>query len=112
MTVFLPRDAHGHPVPAVRLKPGGAHTIAVTAASARNATAFNAGTRLVSLFATGPIFVRFGGADVAAAATDHYYPGGLYYDFAIGGDGPAHMTHIAAIRAGDSNATLYISEKE
>ena len=112
MTTYLPRDAHGNPIPAVRLKAGAAHTIAVGAASARNSVAFGADTRLVSLYATGPLHINFGGGTVTAAATDHYYPGGFYYDFAIGGDETAHYTHVAALRAGGSDCTLYISEKE
>lgn len=112
MTIHQPRDAYGHPVPAVRLKTGGAHTIAVSDSSARNSAGFAASTRVVSLYATVPVFVRFGGAGVTAAATDHYYPAGLYYDFALGGDGTAHYTHVAVLRAGGDNGSLYISEKE
>lgn len=111
MTTYMPRDAHGHPIPAVRLKSGGAHSISATNSSARNSVAFATGTRIVSVYASGPVYINFGGASVTAAVTDHFYPTGLYYDFAIGGDETAQYTHLAVLRA-DQNCTVYISEKE
>src|SRR5690606_18132122 len=100
-----------HPIPAVRLKSTGAHTISAGAASARNSTAFAADTQVVSVYATGPVFLKFGGATVTAAATDHYYPDGVYYDFALGGEENSHYTHLAVIRVTD-DCTVYVSEKE
>ncbi len=114
MPTLLPIDADSNPIPAMRLRSGGAHTVSATGVSARNSVAFNAETKVVSLFATGAVYVRFGGASVTAANTDHYFPQGLYYDFAISGGesgkGP-HNTHVAVLAAG-SNCTVYISEKE
>lgn len=114
MTTLLPVDEDSHPIPAMRLRSGGAHTIGATATSARNATAFDETTKVVSLFATGPVYVRFGAGSVTAAATDHYFPQGLYYDFAVSGGesgkGPRH-THVA-VKAVDANCTVYISERE
>lgn len=108
----LPLDADKYPIPALRLKAsGGAHTIAATVASARNTTAFNANTRIVSVYATGPVFMRFGDATITASAADHYYPAGVYYDFAIGGGKVGLMTNLAVLRA-DTDCTVYISEKE
>ena len=114
MTTLLPVDADSNPIPALRLKSGGAHSISATASSARNSTAFNAATKVVSLYATGAVFVRFGNSSVTAAATDHYYPAGFYYDFAISGgvSGKAPQnTHVAVIAA-STNCTVYVSEKE
>lgn len=114
MTTLLPVDADSNPIPALRLKAGGAHSINATASSARNSTAFNAATKVVSLYATGAIYVRFGNSSVTAAATDHYFPVGFYYDFAISGgeSGKAPQnTHVAVLAAG-SNCTVYVSEKE
>ncbi len=113
MTTLLPKDADSNIIPVLRLKTGGAHTISATASSARNSTGFSEDTQVVSLYATGPVYVKFGASTVTAANTDHYFPEGIYYDFAIsGGDskGP-HFTHVAVIAAG-SNCTVYISEKE
>jgi hypothetical protein len=115
MTTLLPLDADQNPIPAMRLRAsGGSHAISATATSARNTTAFNADTMVVSVCATGPVFLRFGGSTVTAANTDHYFPQGLYYDFAIGAgaesEGP-RFTHLAVLAAG-SNCTVYVSEKE
>ncbi len=112
MTTFMPVDENSNVIPALRLNQSGAHSIsATTGASARNSTGFNAQTRIVSVYATGPVYLKFGDNTVTAATTDHYYPTGLYYDFAIGGGRVAQYTNLA-VRAVDSSCTVYISEKE
>ncbi len=112
MPTLLPIDADNNAIQALRLRSGGAHTIAATATSARNTNAFGADTKIISLFATGPVYVRFGTSTVAAAATDHYFPEGIYYDFAVSsGDKGPQATHVA-VMAVSSNCTVYISEKE
>ena len=110
MPTILPTDENNNPIPALRFRDGGAHKITVTGVSARNTTAFDSRTRIISLYATGPVYVRLGGASVTATATDHYFPGSIYYDIAIGGEEAAQTTHIAVIKA-DTDCTLYISEK-
>ena len=111
MPTILPTDSNDHVIPAVRLKNGGAHTIAASGTSARNSTAFNTETRVVSLYATGAVYIKCGDNTVTATTSDHYFPEGIYYDIAIGGDKVNQYTHIAAL-AVDTNCTLYISEKE
>lgn len=111
MTTFLPRDSNGNPIPALRLKQGGAHTITIGASSARNASAFSADTSIISLYASVPVYLKFGNSSVTATAADHYFPAGVYYDISIGGENTAHYTHIAALQA-EGGGTLYISEKE
>lgn len=111
MPTLLPTDAKGNPIPAVRLKSGGAHQIAVTSTSARNATAFGSDTEIVSLYASGAVFIKFGDSTVTATTSDHYFPAGVYYDFSIGGGDVKQYTHVAALRA-DQDCILYISEKE
>ena len=108
----LPLDSEQYPIPALRLKvSGGAHSIAASATSARNTTAFDANTRVVSIYATGPVYLRFGTSLVTAASTDHYFPSGIYYDFSIGGGKVGIFTHVAVLRA-DTDCSVYISEKE
>jgi len=111
MPTFLPTDMDDNVIPAVRLKSGGAHSISVTATSARNTTAFNADTRIISLYATGPVYVKFGDSSVTATTSDHYFPSGIYYDFSIGGDKVGHNTHVAVLQV-SAACDLYISEKE
>ncbi len=111
MPTLLPLDSDNNVIPAVRLRDGGAHAISATAVSGRNSTAFNAETRIVSLIATGPVYIRFGNNSVTATSSDHYFPEGLYYDFAIGGGRVKQYTHVAVLRA-DQDCTVYVSEKE
>ena len=110
MPTILPTDENNNPIPALRLRDGGAQKINVTVTSARNAVAFDSDTRVVSLYATSGVYVRFGGNTVTASATDHYFPPNIYYDIAIGGEESSHFTHVAAIRS-DADCVLYISEK-
>ncbi|MFC7334937.1 hypothetical protein [Rhodocista pekingensis] len=110
MDTLMPLDADGRPLNVLRLRPGGAHTLMVGATSTRNAVAFDRGTRVVSLYATGPCFVSFGAADVVAGSADHYFPFGIYYDIAIADAHGQGATHIAAVRA-DTDCRLYVSEK-
>lgn len=111
MSTFLPQDSNDYPIPALRLKNGGAHAVASSASSARNGAAFDASTRIVSLYATNGVYVKFGDASVSATSSDHYFPAGVYYDVSIGGDKTAHYTHVAVLAA-DGDGTVYISEKE
>ena len=111
MTTLLPRDVNDNPIPALRMKDGGAHSIAIGVASARNTTAFDADTQIVSLYSDVPAYIAFGDSGITATSSDHYIPAGLYYDVSIGGDHSAHYTHIAVLQV-SSAGTLYISEKE
>lgn len=111
MPTTLPLDANGHPIPAIRLKDGGAYTINATATTARNSTAFDSATEIVSLYATGAVYVNFGNSSVTATTSDHYFPSGVYYDFAIGGDETKQATHVAVLRV-DTDCAVYVSEKE
>lgn len=113
MTTLLPKDADNNVIPALRLLDAGAHTLSVSAVSARNSIAFTSETKVVSLYATGDVFIKCGDETVSATTADHYFPGGVYYDIAItGGSGKGpHNAYISALRA-DTDCMLYISEKE
>jgi hypothetical protein len=111
MSTILPTDDNNNPIPALRLRDGGAQKIAVTSVSARNATAFDAGTSVISLYSTIGVYVRFGASTVAATPSDHFFPPNIYYDIAIGGEGVNHANYVAVLRADNSDGILYISEK-
>lgn len=113
MTTLLPKDSDNNAIPALRMRDAAAHSIAVGATSARNTNAFNASTKVISLYATSPVYLKFGDSSVSAGTSDHYFPAGTYYDVAISGGGGkgVHYTHVAALRV-DQDCTLYISEKE
>ena len=112
MPTLLPTDMDNNPIPAMRLRHGGAHTIAATtSAPATNAIALNDDTRIISIYSEVPIFIALGDGSVTCTNADHYFPAGLYYDIAIGGDKTGHASHIAVLAA-DINGNVYISEKE
>ncbi|PCJ03218.1 MAG: hypothetical protein COB14_00350 [Alphaproteobacteria bacterium] len=111
MTTLLPQDQNDNPIPALRMKSGGAHNIIVGASSTRNTTSFNAQTRVISLYTDAPVYIAFGDSSITATTDDHFFPAGIYYDVAIGGDHSAHYTHAATLQV-SSGGTLYISEKE
>ena len=111
MSTKLPMDVNDNPIPALRLKNAAAHTLSITASSTRNTTAFDPDTRIISLYATTDLYLKFGDSAVTATSSDHFFPAGIYYDIAIGGDGAGHYTHLAALRL-TADGNLYISEKE
>jgi hypothetical protein len=112
MPTLLPEDAASNPIPALRLRSGaGAHSIAASGSSARNSTAFNADTRVVSVYATVPVYLNFGDSSVTATSSHHYFPEGIYYDFSIGGGAASQFTHVAVLEV-TSGGTVYVSEKE
>ena len=110
MTTLLPQDMDNNPIPAMRLKDSGAHSIAVSATSARNTAAFAADTKVVSLYADVDVYVKFGDSSVTATTSDHFFPKGLYYDLSIGAERTGHDTHVAVLRA-SADGNLYVSEK-
>ena len=52
MTTLLPTDVNDNPIPAIRFKDGAAHNITSSLTSARNSTAFNTETKIISIYAT------------------------------------------------------------
>ena len=113
MTTLLPKDADNNAIPALRLRDGGAHNISITGAAARNITAFDEGTKVVSIYSTVAVYLKFGDNTVNATTADHYFPAGTYYDIAIsGGSGKgAHNAYVSVLRF-DEDGAIYISEKE
>ena len=111
MSTKLPIDSNNNPIQALRLKSGAAHKITTSGTSARNTTAFGANTSVISVYATQDVYLNFGDSSVTATGTDHFFPAGVYYDIALGADGTAHATHLAALQV-TSGGTVYISEKE
>ncbi len=113
MTTLLPKDADNNIIPALRLRDGAAHTIAIGATATRNSTAFAEDTKVISLYASVPVYLKFGDSAVDATTADHYFPAGIYYDVAItGGSGKgAHNAYLSVLRL-DEDGTIYISEKE
>lgn len=111
MATFLPTDDNNNPIPALRLKDGGAYAIAATTTAAANLSAFPATTQVISIYATVPVFLKFSENGAVATASDHYFPAGVYYDFAIGGEEAVHYNYLSVLRSGASDGIVYVSEK-
>ena len=111
MPTLLPKDQDNNPIQVLKMRDGGAHQIAVTSTSAKNVTAFDNGTQVISLYATGPVYIKFGGSDVVATTGDHFFPGGIYYDVSLGNGKASHASHVAVLAA-DQDCVLYVSEKD
>jgi len=113
MTTLLPRDADNNTIPALRLSDNGAHAINVSATATRNNIAFNAETKIISLYSTVPVYIKSGDETASATNADHYFPANTYYDIAItaGSGKTAHDAYLSVLRVSD-DGTLYISEKE
>lgn len=111
MTTILPIDANDNPIPALRLRGDKGHVInASTGSAIRNSTAFLDDTKIVSVYATGAVYLMFGDISINAVTGVHYFPEGVYYDFAIGGYGVDHTPYLSVLAA-DEDCTVYISEK-
>jgi len=118
----MPKDDNGNAIPALSLaRDGGAHNLSVPAngmGTVQNTTRFRRETRVASLYLTVPCYIKFGfDASVRATSSDHYFPEGVYYDFAIGGKGgPASMDEVQnygyiSVLAVSSSGNAYLSEK-
>lgn len=105
----MPLDVRGNPVPALGYLDGGDFVLAITTLSARNAAPFNTQTRVISVYATVPCFIRLGNNTVTATSGDHFIPDGTYLDIAVGPN--TKDRHLAVIHA-SADGTLYISERE
>jgi len=112
MPTRLPTDANNNPISALRLCTDGAHAVAVSGNSARNTVAFNAETRVISLYATTDVYIKFSGnASDGATSASHFFPAGIYYDFAIGDPRNGNYRYIHALRV-SADGMIYVSEKE
>lgn len=107
----LPRDTDNNAIQALRLAAGKAHKITAGPVSTHNINAFDDDTRVVSIYTTAPVYLNFGDDSVTATDSDHYFPDGVYYDFAIGGDKTLHYKYLSVLAVG-AEADVYISEKK
>jgi len=108
--IVLQQDANGVPIQTLRPRPAGGHKIDFTLSSVRNGTAFSPSSGFVELWATQDCFIRFGDTSVAAAAGggDKFLPANQWSPpYPLKG-----ATHVAAIRAGATNGSLYVSEMD
>lgn len=102
----LHRDARGNHIQGV-LALGTVHTLALNdTAAVRTVTSFTA--RVLRLCATADCYIATGDSTVTAAAgSSSLLPAGIVEYVALAG-----ATHLAAIAAADSTATLVVTEME
>ena len=81
MSLLLPVDDNGNPLPVLGFDPLGTQRVAVASSSVRLPAALGDGLQLVTLIATGPCRFEVGGADVTADldASPFLHPG-IYVD--------------------------------
>jgi hypothetical protein len=107
----LPEDNRGHPVHALSFG-GAAHQIELTGAAptARNATAFADGTKVIRIYHHGPVFFKLGDDTVTADNTDHYYLGNFQGPMDIFVKDATHISfHCEVVETGGTT-TVYVSE--
>lgn len=109
---YMQKDLDGNPIPALGLRDDAAHQITSSGTSARNSTAFNAATRIIFIYATENIYIKFGDDTVTATTSDHFLPAGTMFNLTIrGGKSGAQYSHVAVLQV-SSGGTVYISETE
>lgn len=88
------------------LFPARAQSIAFTVTSARNSADFAEGVKVVDLYATQDVFVKFGTSSVTAATTDVFVKASTITRYATHAN-----LRLAAIRS-TADGTLFITELE
>ena len=97
MSLLLPIDDNGHPIPVLGFDYRGTQKILVTSVSTRNPNPIPDDVELVTLIATGPCRFETGDATVTAdPQTSPYLHPGLYVDVPL----KAGERHIALVAEG------------
>lgn len=103
MTESMHVDQNTNPVPVMRPVNGSDYEITVTGTAAANATAIV--EKVVGLYATEDMFLKFGDDEVVAADDDYdvFLPGGHYREYEM-----EHDEYVSAIQA-TTGGVLYIN---
>jgi hypothetical protein len=104
----MPTDMGGNPIPALMLYDDKAHHLTAGETSSTNTVPFNDNTSVIALYVSGDdgIYIQFGDSTVTATSSSHFFPAGIYYNFAL----HEQITHVAVLRAGSTDQTVHISE--
>lgn len=104
------RDDNHNPVPVFRRRADLAHNVTVAAAGVQ-LIAFDEKTKIVSFWAEGTVFLKFGDADVVATEDDHALPAGVIdYEPLIDEKGNLVATHLSVYSA--DGTEFHLSERE
>jgi hypothetical protein len=105
MSGLGPRGTSATPV---AILGGATHAISFTGTSARNTTAFNARTRVLSaMVADQNCYIEAGDSTVVATTSSTYLASGAVYSFGI----DSNITHVAVIRAGTDGTLRFFESK-
>lgn len=105
----LPRDRRRTAIPALGLRPGGAHRLDAVTTGAVAAGPFDAGTRVVMVVPTVAVTAQTGDATVSAGTADHHLPAGVPMFVSLGGRDDGRATHLS-VRGVDAPGPVYVSE--
>lgn len=106
-TTEMPRDKHGRAIPAMRPIESGAMKIAIGSSSVQNGTAWNAYTKIISIYTDVDCYIEIGD-NPTATTNSHFIPANMYMYLSIM-VGRNQNAKIAVIRS-SSDGTLYISQ--
>jgi len=105
MSGLGPRGTSATPV---AILGGATHAISFTGTSARNTTAFNARTRVLSaMVADQDCFIRVGDSTVTATTADVFLRAGVAYSFGIDSD----ITNLAVIQSTTAGTLRFFESK-
>jgi hypothetical protein len=109
-----PRDAANAPIPVLSYRPQTGQALSFSETAVLSAP-FALSTRVISIYTTADCKFELGDDTVIAnTANSHFLPTGVYADISLGSDNQAERNarYISVIRAGSTNGTIYISERE
>lgn len=104
------RDENHHPVPVFRRRAGLAHNVEVAAGNA-SLIEFDSKTTIVSFWAEGTVYLKFGDENIIATADDHALPAGVVdYEPLIDQALKKVATHVSVYS--EDGVNFYLSERE
>ncbi|PZQ45164.1 MAG: hypothetical protein DI551_08225 [Micavibrio aeruginosavorus] len=112
MTSRLPRDANKNPIGILQYVGDGQEVNATVGSNAVNATAFDQGTRAITITPDVDIYIRQGAsASVTAVGSKHKLKADFPYDIAIGDPSTQDFMPYVAIVAVNTAGKVFISER-
>lgn len=112
----LPRDLRANPIPVLGVV--ASHGIPAQSSSARNGTAFDSGTKVITVIGTVDLWVKLGDGSVvigsvpsapySSTAAPIFIPAGLPVDLSI----KDTSGYLAVIRAGSTDGIAFVWERQ
>ena len=104
------KDDNGNTAPVFKRRDGLAHN-EILVANDPTLITFDSKTKIVSFWAEGTVFLKFGGAAVVATTNDHALPAGLIdYEPLTNNNGEIIKTHVSVIAP--EGTIFHLSERD